>query len=365
MESKDIAQLEQEFTQARSNLLTDRLDMSFGEIMNIYQDGDILISPEFQRLFRWSDYQKTRFIESVLLGIPIPPIFVSEDTDGKWELVDGLQRLSTILSFFGILKDSDGKLDDEKNNWIFTEGDIITSMEGKTRNDLPLKLQLSIKRAVCRVELLRYHGENSNLKYELFNRLNTGGSTATEQEIRNCIFRGTNDQFNNFLKDLAANEVLFNLVLPPKKQIDELYLEEVVLRFVSLYYAEDENELSHNISKYMTNFMRKNVSNPEFDFADAANIFNRLFALLNSLGDDRVFRSDKGPFSTNIFDVITIGVSTHIDFYESLPMETLRNKIDELKAGELLKTTTSSKISSKYRNIKRIELGKTFFTPNQ
>ena len=209
MESREIEQLEKDFTQARSNLVTDRLDMSFGEIMNIYQDGDILISPEFQRLFRWSDYQKTRFIESVLLGIPIPPIFVSEDVEGKWELVDGLQRLSTILSFFGILKKNEDELD-EKNNWLFSEGDIISSLEGKSRNDLPLKLQLAIKRAVCRVELLRYNGENSDLKYELFNRLNTGGSTATEQEIRNCIFRSTTDEFNNFLKELAANETLFD-----------------------------------------------------------------------------------------------------------------------------------------------------------
>ena len=190
MDKVDLLKIEQEFSQARTNLVTDRLDMSFGEIMNIYQDGDILISPEFQRLFRWTDYQKTRFIESVLLGIPIPPIFVAEDEEGKWELVDGLQRLSTILSFFGILKKNESELDEEKNNWLFTEGDIIASLEGKNRNDLPLKLQLTIKRSVCRVELLRYNGDNNDLKYELFNRLNTGGSTATEQEIRNCIFRG-------------------------------------------------------------------------------------------------------------------------------------------------------------------------------
>ena len=360
MESREIEQLEKDFTQARSNLVTDRLDMSFGEIMNIYQDGDILISPEFQRLFRWSDYQKTRFIESVLLGIPIPPIFVSEDVEGKWELVDGLQRLSTILSFFGILKKNEDELD-EKNNWLFSEGDIISSLEGKSRNDLPLKLQLAIKRAVCRVELLRYNGENSDLKYELFNRLNTGGSTATEQEIRNCIFRSTTDEFNNFLKELAANETLFDLVLPSKQQIDELYLEEVVLRFISLYYSDDPKELSHNISKYMTNFMKKNVANSNFDFSGAKAIFNRLFSLLEKLGDERVFRSEKGPFSTNIFDVITIGVTNNLDFYESQPIDILKEKIEQLKTGELLRTTTSSKVSSKNRNSKRIELGKEFF----
>jgi len=364
METKDISQLEEELIQTRSHLSTERLDMSFGEIMNIYQDGDIIINPDFQRLFRWSDEQKTRFIESILLGIPIPPIFVSEDECGKWELVDGLQRLSTILSFFGLLKKSTGELDEEKNNWAFTQGEIIHSLEGKKRQDLSLKLQLYIKRAVCRVELLRYDSKNTDLKYELFNRLNTGGATATEQEIRNCIFRGIDDRFNKFLKDLAKSQTLFNLVMPSKEEIEKLYLEELVLRFVCLYYAKKE-ELIDNISKSMTNFMKKNVSNPTFDFTEAKNLFERLFNLLDRLQDYKVFRGDKGPFSTNLFDIITIGVAHNIEFYEAKPIETLRNKIKSLKESELSKKTTSGKVSSKERNIKRIELGKSFFNPNE
>jgi len=334
MEKVDLQKIEQEFSQARTNLVTDRLDMSFGEIMNIYQDGDIIIRPEFQRLFRWSDYQKTRFIESVLLGIPIPPIFVAEDEEGKWELVDGLQRLSTILSFFGILRKSDNELDEEKNNWIFTEGDIITSLDGKNRNDLPLKLQLTIKRSVCRVELLRYNGENSDLKYELFNRLNTGGSTATEQEIRNCIFRSKSNEFNDFLKKLSLNQTLYDLILPSKEQVEKLYLEEMVLRFISLYYSSNDLDITDNISKYMTNFMRKNVSNDEFDFEKTENIFNRVFQLLSNLNDDRVFRADKGPFSSNIFDVITLGVAYNLDYYENGSIVVLSEKISNLKSGD-------------------------------
>ncbi|MDW5428798.1 DUF262 domain-containing protein, partial [Acinetobacter baumannii] len=83
----------------RNSLSTDRLDMSFGEIMNMYDRDEIIIDPDFQRLFRWDDYQKTRFIESLIIGIPVPPIFVAEDENGRWELVDGLQRISTVLSF--------------------------------------------------------------------------------------------------------------------------------------------------------------------------------------------------------------------------------------------------------------------------
>jgi uncharacterized protein with ParB-like and HNH nuclease domain len=83
-------ELENEINYARNNLTTDRLDMSYGEIMSMYERGEIIIDPDFQRLFRWSTFQKTRFIESILLGIPTPPIFVAEDDEGRWELVDGL-----------------------------------------------------------------------------------------------------------------------------------------------------------------------------------------------------------------------------------------------------------------------------------
>ena len=128
----------------RNSLSTDRLDMSFGEIMNMYDRDEIIIDPDFQRLFRWDDYQKTRFIESLIIGIPVPPIFVAEDENGRWELVDGLQRISTVLSFFSLLKNLQ-----EKNGWIMKEGDIVEYFQDLGCKDLPLKLQLNIKSDVC------------------------------------------------------------------------------------------------------------------------------------------------------------------------------------------------------------------------
>ncbi|WP_205351586.1 DUF262 domain-containing protein [Vibrio cholerae] len=100
--------LEKEIQKARKEIVSDGYDMSLGEIVNLYKENELKINPDFQRLFRWDVTRKTRFIESILLGIPIPPIFVFQDKDGNWELIDGLQRLSTILEFTGVLKDSKG-----------------------------------------------------------------------------------------------------------------------------------------------------------------------------------------------------------------------------------------------------------------
>ena len=97
--------LEDEITNASKKVVKDGYDMSIGELMSLYRDRELIINPKYQRYFRWDISQKTKFIESLLLGIPIPPIFVYTTSGRKWELVDGLQRMSTIFEFAGILRD--------------------------------------------------------------------------------------------------------------------------------------------------------------------------------------------------------------------------------------------------------------------
>ncbi len=93
-----------EIQKYRQEIKSERMDMSFGEIINMYKDREIIISPEYQRAFRWDEQRQSDFIESILLGIPFPSIFVATNPDGKWELIDGLQRVSTVLAFFNELK---------------------------------------------------------------------------------------------------------------------------------------------------------------------------------------------------------------------------------------------------------------------
>lgn len=90
--------LQQEIDARRAEIRTDEYAMSIGEWISLYENKELDIHPEFQRFFRWSIWQKSRLIESILLGIPIPTIFVSQRKDGVWDVVDGLQRLSTIFN---------------------------------------------------------------------------------------------------------------------------------------------------------------------------------------------------------------------------------------------------------------------------
>lgn len=102
--------LDQEIDEQRRDLRTDKLDITYGELASMYQDKELLIDPEYQRLFRWGTPKKSGFIESLLLGIPTPAIFVAETDKGVWELVDGLQRISTMLEFMGVLRTVDNEI---------------------------------------------------------------------------------------------------------------------------------------------------------------------------------------------------------------------------------------------------------------
>ena len=95
--------LETQIQEYQKSFSSDRMDMSFGEITNLYKSNELIIKPNYQRFYRWNDKQKTQLIES-LLGIPISPVFVFEDDNGRWELVDGLQRVATVIGFLGEIK---------------------------------------------------------------------------------------------------------------------------------------------------------------------------------------------------------------------------------------------------------------------
>src|SRR4051794_14545203 len=103
--------LETQISDGRLEIAADSISMSVSELTNLYREGVLEIRPEFQRLFRWTIEQKSRLVESVLLGIPLPSLFVSSHPEtGRWELVDGLQRVSTLLELQGLLANPDGSI---------------------------------------------------------------------------------------------------------------------------------------------------------------------------------------------------------------------------------------------------------------
>ena len=336
--------LDTELTDARNTLSADRLDMSFGELMNMYENKELIIDPEFQRYFRWNIYQRTRFIESVLCGIPVPSIFMAENTDGIWEIVDGLQRVSTILSFFGKL--AGGKVDE--NGWRMCPGDIVESLDDKTVDDLPMKFQLNIKRSSVRVEVIKWDSRY-DMRYELFNRLNTGGSPLTEQEVRNCIFRGAGNDLSNEIRELAGNEMLDQLVKPSERQKSQLYLDELVLRFYALLWMSTP---SKNLGEHLTEYMRS-ASTDSSLYSGNKQLLERTLTTLHSLEGEKLFQGANHQFSPSKFDGIMIGIAKNIERYQD-DIDMVKDKISILGSDREFLAATGVGSNYKERVKKRI-----------
>ncbi|TAE75089.1 MAG: DUF262 domain-containing protein [Bacteroidetes bacterium] len=361
MNAVQMTDLDSQINEQKNKLINDRLDMSFGELISMYEAGEIEIRPAFQRHFRWNDYQKTRFIESLLLGIPIPPIFVAEvpkENDERiWEVVDGLQRLSTVLSFFGVLKGNEKMV--KKNKWKLGQGDRLPALKDLQWDTLPQKLRFTIKRYVCRVEIIRWNSDY-DMRFELFNRLNTGGTHLTPQEIRNAIYRDISPVFNDFLEKLSKNTNFQTLIGLNEKQKNELFDQELILRFLSLY--KNNGKINQSIAQYMSKFMRESIENQNFNYNLHENIFNKVVEILLPLKKD-IFRQKDGSFATALYDTIMIGVAEHINLYENKDIKIIEDKIwNEVRQHKILLKFSRKGGNNQFQRVKnRLKIAKEIF----
>lgn len=186
---------------------TQGLDLSFNELLDMYKNDELNITPDYQRLFQWSEGASSRFIESLLLEMPVPPIYVVEEQDGKYLLIDGLQRISSYLYLRGELEALHLESPINKGEKLkFVDCDIVTELNGESYDSLGTALQIRLKRAFVRVEVVR-KGSDARFKYHMFKRLNNGGVILSPQQIRNCTIRLLDAKFNDFIGELNRKEV--------------------------------------------------------------------------------------------------------------------------------------------------------------
>ena len=136
--------------------------------------------------------------------MPVPPIYVIEDEQGRYLLIDGLQRISSYLHLRGEL-DAKHQSVEIGHKLVLTDCDIVEALNGKTFDDLGTTLQIRLKRAFIRVEVVR-RTSDVRFKYHMFKRLNTGGEKLTEQQIRNCTIRLLDPTFNDYMASLSTHE---------------------------------------------------------------------------------------------------------------------------------------------------------------
>lgn len=315
-----MKQLELEIDENRRKIHTDAYPMSIGEIVNLYKEGDIDIHPEFQRIYRWTDSQKSKLIESILLGIPLPSIFVAQREDGIWDVVDGVQRLSTIFSFLGIYEDENKEILPPLK---LTATEYIESLEGvywehpEPEHALSIELKRAFKREKIDIKIIKKESDEK-AKYDLFQRLNTGGSQLSNQEVRNCLLIMINHDAYDWLKKLSENEDFRGCLPLTDRMEEEQGYMEIALRFIIYRHINTITLGTYSdLNELLTDAMKIIFSETSFDILTEKRIFEDVFSLLNKTLDensfkkyDKVQNKYKGPFSLSIFEVIAIGLST-------------------------------------------------------
>jgi uncharacterized protein with ParB-like and HNH nuclease domain len=326
--------LNEEIKENAKKVHTNEMKMSIGEIINLYSDGDIIIRPEFQRLFRWEIDQKSKFIESILIGIPIPPIFVQQLDDGRWEVIDGLQRLSTILEFVGVLKD---EKNENLNAVALQKTKYLPSLENMYYDNFEKissessffdrETKLVFKRATIIVEVIKRESDIS-AKYELFDRLNSGGSKLTEQEIRTAVFMFEKPSAISLIKELSKNQDFADTVKPSEKLIEQAYDEELVLRFFAYSeIASEFNKYNNSIKDFLDGYITDYFK--EDDTARLRSNFEKFFSTVN-LSSNASFSIHKKGFSITKYEALIIGLMPHLNTFVANP-EMYRSKIQDMQ----------------------------------
>ncbi len=366
--------LEEEVASARTEIVSDGYEMSVGEIMNLYRDKELKIDPAFQRLFRWDETRKTRFIESLLLGIPIPPVFVFQDENGIWELIDGLQRLSTILQFTGLLM---GPGLEAVEPLELAGTTFLPSLAGQrwepsaqdAADGIGQALQLQIKRARLRVEILKKESD-IKAKFELFQRLNTGGVTLTEQEIRNCAAVMINKDFYDWLVALAQSENFVTTTAQTQEAVTAQAGVELALRFFAFLDVPYKRGL--DVHEYLDFAMENLLSDGDFDLQLKSELFHLTFKYLaDALGEMAFKRWDgdafRGKFLMSVFEVMAPGIAQNIDAISGME-DSARNVFITSKAKllwqeEIFKNNSGGGVRGTTRLVNLLPMSKEFLKP--
>jgi rubredoxin len=225
---------------AERKVSAQKADNSVFELHRQSQKGQLRLQPSFQRYYVWSDKQASALVESLFLRLPIPLVYLAEEKDSKYSVVDGQQRLTSLFRFM-------------ENEFAITGLEVLQDLNGKRFNKLSKPEQEHVENFLLTV--VRIDKESHpEVKFEVFERLNTGSVKLNDQEVRNAVFRGA---YNDLLRTLAKNSTFLRLLgqTEPHKRMSDV---ELVLRFAAWL---KQTYLNFPTSTQLKPFLNKEMEN--------------------------------------------------------------------------------------------------------
>lgn len=292
---------------------------------------DLLIPPAFQRKFVWSQKQASRFIESLLMGLPVPGIFLYGQKGRQQLIVDGQQRLITLDRYLkGVWETRNRQQGDREIQTVtpFKLVDVSSPWDGKTFSELDDEEREVINSYLIHATMFRQDGEGSTGRsiYEVFERINTGGSRLSPQEIRSCVSHG---QFVEFLNSLNAVREWREIYGKPSPRVKD---EELILRFFAL------RDRGASYKRPMANFLDKYLDDckdlTEVEEQQKRHRFvSTVNAIHSAIGARKAFRPENA-LNAAVFDAVMVGCATMLDMGRPFDASQIKRAYDDLLADE-------------------------------
>lgn len=331
--------LSRKYSDTQLRVVRSTLDFTLHTLKSALAEPNYInISPSYQRRGRWDNKKKSLLIESFLLNVPIPPLFLFEHDYNQYEVMDGRQRLETISEFLD-------------NQFALTGLEYWPELKGLRFNQMPQTIQRGLlRRTVSAIVLLAETAKGNDdfdIRMVLFRRLNTGGISLNPQELRNALYTG---RFNDLLRELSREREFTKLWRIPPKSLNEedsppsdllkniLYKSmadcELVLRFFAIRETI-QNDLKGSLKSILDKTMGKNQKindNEKQEFKDLFN--NTLKRLTSGLGYDFILLPGTKRPSRPLFDALMVAASRREYIDISNDSEAIKRRLAECMSSQ-------------------------------
>lgn len=327
--SEALAEIQKE----RRTVGFDTYDITIKQLVDMIAEKNINVSPDYQRRFVWDAIRQSQLIESIFLGIPIPNIFMATNLDASWEVIDGLQRITTILRFVSHnLAVIDGKdLGELKLKGL----EKVSSLNGVLFEEMPNNLKLNFLTRPLRITVLNDQSD-FQVRFDLFERLNTGGIILHDQEIRNCVFRG---HFAEFIKECVRNSD-FDTVIKRSDKNGRGNLEELALKFFAYY--ESRMIFKHSVKGFLNDYMEKKTKSFTNE-NELRNIFQQTFSEIKRTLPNGIVRANRlNSTPLVLFEAISVGVADILAAGKQIDAQKLNDLLEDNALKELTTGATNS-----------------------
>lgn len=353
-----------------SDLVTWGTDWTVSTLLDLVEKDRVDLNPKMQRRDVWKIEKKSKFIESMLLGIPIPQVILAErkDKKGSFLVIDGKQRLLSLVQFFS-------KNNDKNDGFKLSNLEVLKTLSGLSHSDIKEDLKLSNFLEILESQTIRTvvikNWNHEEVLYSIFNRLNTGTEPLSPQELRMSLYPG---KFVDYINAKSINQTLQNLVKTiSKSAYSRMQDIELITRYYSFVHYIDEYNgrlgkfFDSSVDK-LNNSWEKNKTNYENDFARLIEIIDLMHQIFKDqyfkkINNDKAKRTRDG-LNKALFDLITYFLNWDPLFEKVKKNDLNRQKFkeclhelfesDQIKREFIAHTTDLEKVKNRFQEFKRI-----------